>query len=124
MTTWKPLGEEQLLADGQMTEVEVDGTRILLCRVEGSYYALQPFCSHMGGKFKNGSLEGFVVSCPRNASRFDVRDGSVVEWLGRMPGLMRKVVQEIQHPKALRTYPTRVEQGQLWIALEETDGEG
>ncbi len=59
-----------------------------------------------------------MVNCPRNASRFDLRDGSVEVWLGRMPGVRRKVIKGIQPPKALRIYPTRVDEGQLWIDVE------
>ena len=118
MAEWKAMGTETLLDDGAMTEVHVGGSRILLARVDGRYFAVQAFCSHMGGSFARGGLEGYVVCCPRNASQFDVRDGSVVLWLTGMPGVMRKVISEIQQPKALRTYPTRVQDGQVWIEVD------
>lgn len=118
MTNWKPVGPETLLNDGEMEEIKLEEHTILLTRVEGTYYAVQAFCSHMGGKFSGGQMEGFVVRCPRNHSCFDVRDGSVQVWLGRMPGIVRKVAQGVMPPKPLRTYPTRIHEGQVWVALE------
>jgi len=117
MAEWKAVGAEMLLDDGAMTEVRIDGARILLARVHGSYYAVQAFCSHMGGNLMRGGLDGFVVSCPRNVSKFDIRDGHVVTWLSRMPGIVRRVAQGIQPPKGLRTYPIRVQDGRVWVEI-------
>ena len=118
MKTWRPVGTETLLEDGRMTELHLDGQRILLARVQGQYFAVQAFCAHMGGNLEKGNLEGYVVSCPRNTSRFDLRDGSVVVWLGRFPGLVRSMAGKIQHPKSLRTFSPRLHDGQVWVQFE------
>ncbi len=117
MSEWKSIGAEPLLEEGGLAEVKVGGARIVVAKVEGIYYAVQAFCSHMGGAFASGNLEGYVVSCPRNVSRFDVRNGQVVEWLSRMPGVLRQAITCVQHPKALQTYATRVAEGQVWVEV-------
>ncbi len=117
MAEWKAVGAASLLADGAMIEVRVDGVKLLLARVDGVYYAVQAFCSHMGGAFVSGKLEGYIISCPRNRSRFDVRDGSVAEWTPALPGVMRAVVAAVQPPKPLRVYPARAAEGQVWVQM-------
>ena len=117
MPQWKAIGTEKELTEGEMKQVMIGEEKILLACVDGEFFALQSFCSHLGGEFIQGRLEGPVVSCPRNKSKFDVRDGSVVIWLSRFPGLIRKAAGGLMPPKCLRTYPTRVEAGQVWVQV-------
>jgi 3-phenylpropionate/trans-cinnamate dioxygenase ferredoxin component len=115
MAEWKPVGLEKELNEGDMKQVVLGEEKILLAYVGGEYYAVQAFCSHLGGAFIQGRLDGHVVSCPRNKSKFDVRDGSVVIWLSRFPELVRKAAGAVMPPRCLRTFPTRVKSGQVWV---------
>jgi 3-phenylpropionate/trans-cinnamate dioxygenase ferredoxin subunit len=115
MMTWKQIGQEPYMEDDTLKEITIGKERILVAKVDQTYYAVQAFCSHMGGDLLKGGLEGYIVSCPRNRSRFDIRDGQPVVWLERMPGRMQKVVEKIQPPKALAVYPIKVADGQIWI---------
>ena len=117
MLEWIALGADPLPEDDTMQVIQAGEQRILLARVDGRYYAVQPFCSHLGANLLHGRLDGHVVSCPRNASRFDLRDGRCVLWLSRLPGLMRNVASHVMKPKPLRTYPIRHQDGQLWVQV-------
>ena len=64
--------------DGGMKSVEVEGTPIVLCRVEGQVYAVGNLCTHDNGPLSGGSLEGAAIECPRHGARFDVRTGQVI----------------------------------------------
>jgi 3-phenylpropionate/trans-cinnamate dioxygenase ferredoxin subunit len=66
------------LSDGRMTSVEVEGEALLLCRVEGRYYALRDRCSHAEQALSQGRLRGATVYCPLHGARFDVRTGEVL----------------------------------------------
>lgn len=66
------------LAPGRMVAVEVEGQRILLANVDGSYYAIADRCTHAGGSLSKGTLEGSTVTCPRHGAQFDVRTGKAV----------------------------------------------
>jgi len=63
------------LSDGEMIAVEVDGEKLLLCRIEGAYYALRDRCSHADQALSEGRLRGHTVYCPLHGARFDVRTG-------------------------------------------------
>jgi 3-phenylpropionate/trans-cinnamate dioxygenase ferredoxin subunit len=63
------------LQDGQMTQIEVHGVQVLLCRVAGQYYALADVCSHAKQALSEGKLRGYEISCPLHGARFDIRNG-------------------------------------------------
>lgn len=61
--------------DEDMISIELDEEEILICRVEGNYYALSNICSHAHVELVDGELDGCFVTCPLHFSQFDVRTG-------------------------------------------------
>ena len=118
MTDWMPVGSTDMLTDGQMREINVDGQSVLLARVEGAYYATQALCPHLAGHLARGELEGYIVMCPRHHSQFDVRDGHNIEWIPKVPRLARTLAQVVKKPTDLQTFPVRIEDGQVWVRLD------
>lgn len=70
-------GEDEL-ADGEKIAFEIDGRRVMLARVDGSYYAIDAVCTHERAFLDEGSMVGSVVFCPLHYSSFDVRTGCVM----------------------------------------------
>lgn len=52
-----------------------DGVEILICNVDGTFYAIEDVCTHDGAPLDQGTLEGACVTCPRHGATFDVRTG-------------------------------------------------
>lgn len=73
------------LREGEMKRVDAGGVRVLVVRREGEVCALAETCTHLGGPLSEGKLEGDVVQCPWHGSRFNVRDGSVVNGPATFP---------------------------------------
>ncbi len=65
--------------DGEMKELEVDGKKILLARVDGRFYATSAQCPHYGVSLAEGLLCGDRVVCPWHKSVFRVTDGELLE---------------------------------------------
>lgn len=63
---------------GTIKFVEVAGTPIALCNVEGRVFAVGNVCTHDGGPLSGGTLEEQTIECPRHGAKFDVRDGRVL----------------------------------------------
>lgn len=63
---------------GTISVHEVDGVRIALCNVNGSFYAIDDVCTHDGGPLDQGELQGNLVECPRHGAKFDVTSGAAV----------------------------------------------
>jgi 3-phenylpropionate/trans-cinnamate dioxygenase ferredoxin subunit len=66
------------LPPGRVSVHEVDGRRIALCNVNGTFYAIDDVCTHDGGALDQGQLEGELIECPRHGARFDVKTGRPV----------------------------------------------
>lgn len=58
--------------------IEVGGNEIALFNCDGSYYAIDNQCTHVGGPLCEGDLEGYKVTCPWHGAEFDVKTGSVL----------------------------------------------
>jgi nitrite reductase (NADH) small subunit len=53
-----------------------DGTEIALFNIEGTIYALDNSCPHMGGPLGDGEIENCCVTCPWHGWQFDVKTGA------------------------------------------------
>ncbi len=48
---------------------------ILLCNVNGTFYAINNRCPHAGGSFADGCLEGTNIICALHGWEFDITTG-------------------------------------------------
>ncbi|MHB8623230.1 MAG: non-heme iron oxygenase ferredoxin subunit [Sulfuricaulis sp.] len=67
------------LLPGKMKRVDLDGRRILLANVDGSYYAADDTCTHEDASLSQGFLKGEIVKCPLHGSRFNLCTGKVLD---------------------------------------------
>jgi 3-phenylpropionate/trans-cinnamate dioxygenase ferredoxin subunit len=98
------------LAASNKKLVTVDGAAILLVHADGSYYAVDNTCPHMGGSLFEGKLQGTQVTCPRHGSVFDVADGRVIR-----PGTLMFIKVKVHD---ITTYPVRVEGADVLVGIE------
>jgi nitrite reductase/ring-hydroxylating ferredoxin subunit len=73
----KIAGAEDLLP-GQAGAFTVEGRRIALFNVEGTYYAIGDSCTHRGGPLSEGDAQGTKVTCPWHGADFDLKTGAVM----------------------------------------------
>ena len=66
------------ISTGQFKPVEVKGKRLLICRTEGGFHAIDDTCTHDDGPLSDGFLDGNAIECPRHGARFDVTTGKVL----------------------------------------------
>jgi 3-phenylpropionate/trans-cinnamate dioxygenase ferredoxin subunit len=103
MAEYETVARLEEVRPGALHEVEAAGRSLLLANVQGEVYAIAALCTHLEGPLSQGTLEGSVLTCPWHGSRFDVRTG----------GVLNRPATE-----ALATYPVRVEDGDVKVALE------
>jgi len=96
--------------DGEKKKIPVDDKVLMLANIQGTYYAIDDKCPHMGASLSEGSLNGYNIICPRHGSVFDVRTGKAVEG-GKVAFVHIKV-------KDARAYPVKVEGGDILVGLE------
>ena len=67
------------LRDGEMKEVQVGETKVLLIRLRGKFQAVGALCTHYGGPLAEGLLSGERVYCPWHQSVFNALSGDLEE---------------------------------------------
>lgn len=73
------------IAPGTGTVVEAVGKTVALFNLDGTFYALDNKCTHVGGPLGEGKVDGTVVTCPWHGSKFDITTGAVVGPPARRP---------------------------------------
>ncbi len=99
----KPVIPITALQDGEMMACKVDDVDVLLCRVDGQFYATINRCSHARQALDAGRLRGYEVICPLHSARFDIRDGSCKAAPATQP---------------IQTFPVMIEGGKVMVSVE------
>jgi nitrite reductase/ring-hydroxylating ferredoxin subunit len=94
------------LDDGEMIARDVDGVDVLLCKVDGEYYAVANRCSHAQQALATGKLKGHIINCPLHGARFDVRDGRCLAAPATLP---------------IKTFPVTLEGGKVNVTVTADD---
>ena len=92
------------LQNGQMQQIEVANSQILLSRINDQYYATSAFCTHYGAPLAKGVLAGETIVCPWHNACFNAIAGQQKE----PPGL-----------DSLTHFAVRVEGEQVFVRLPE-----
>lgn len=77
MADWTRVAPVTEFPPGSRRVVDVDGERIAVFNLGGSYHAIEDVCSHDGGELSSGELEGHEIVCPRHGASFDLLTGAV-----------------------------------------------
>lgn len=109
------------LAPGTMREVDHEGHHLLVTRVGDEYFVTDARCPHLGGRLAKSTLEGTVITCHLHHSQFDVRDGSCLRWTS-FKGAALTLAELTKHPRALRAYESKVENGIVFVGAEKPAG--
>ncbi len=104
------------LKDGSMKKAKIQKHEILLAKVDGRYYAVDNRCPHFGGDLSQGKLEGTTIVCPRHLSKFDLRDGHVIQWTYWM-GIKLNLAKAFRPPRALKTYSVKEEGAKILVDI-------
>jgi nitrite reductase/ring-hydroxylating ferredoxin subunit len=73
-----PVMSRSGLEEDKPTRTEHNGVPILLVRRGDQVFALAGTCSHFGAPLSDGKLIGESIVCPWHASRFALKDGTVI----------------------------------------------
>jgi len=89
------------LPQGKITEIEFEGKKICVTKLEDTFYGFDAKCPHQGGKLVTGWInEECAVVCPWHRFAFDVKTG-----------------QAKSGGYYVDTYPFKYEEEKLWVGL-------
>ena len=92
---------------GEAKSYQVGDLKIVICNVNGEYFAVNDVCSHDDGELISGNgklIEVCQLGCPRHGARFDVKTGKAT----RMPAIA-----------PIKTYKVKVKGDELEIEIPE-----
>jgi NAD(P)H-dependent nitrite reductase small subunit len=82
--------------------VKIGNTEIAIFNLDGRFLTIENECPHKGGPLCDGIVSGTTVVCPLHGRRFDLESGLAVR---------------ASEPSCVATFPTRVEDGVILVAL-------
>ena len=60
---------------GKPKLVEVNGRKVALFNLDGTFYAIDDFCTHRGAPLSEGEVMGTDVQCPWHGAMFNITTG-------------------------------------------------
>jgi nitrite reductase/ring-hydroxylating ferredoxin subunit len=107
---------------GKMFSTVIDGTKILLSRVDGEVKGVIDKCTHLGMPMRKGKFEGTVITCPFHGSRFDIATGENLDWVtgvmgAPMPKWACKMISLGKKPAPLTTLLVSERDGEVFVVL-------
>ena len=103
MSDFVPVADVTSLPPGHGRTVHVRGRDYSLWTLNGEFFCLDELCQNRGASVGAGSLDGTEGVCPMHGWGFDVRTCQC----GLRPD------------RPARTYPTRVNNGQIEIQIDD-----
>ena len=119
MTWFRTLSKDEL-SEGERQVVRVGAHDLLLICHDGQIYAVARACPHMRLPLKGGKVDDHTITCPWHHSAFDLKTGDVKEW-SPWPPAVGRMLGTLSREKALPIFQTKIEDGQIWIDLEQTE---
>jgi 3-phenylpropionate/trans-cinnamate dioxygenase ferredoxin subunit len=79
------------LKPNQSLTLEVDERFVVVVQLDGKVFCIEDLCTHDGGTFGDGELDGNCIVCPRHGAKFDVRTGAAACMPATEPTLSHQV---------------------------------
>jgi 3-phenylpropionate/trans-cinnamate dioxygenase ferredoxin component len=116
MGTFIVAGKKSDYPVGAMRAIILEGTEVLISNIDGSIYAINNKCPHMGGKLSKGILSGQIVTCPLHGSQFDITTGENIRWL-KGSGILSSLGKAVKHPSNAVKYNVKVDGQQVLVEV-------
>lgn len=86
-----------------MLAMKVNGWQVLVAKIDGGFFAVNDRCTHQASLLSTGRIRRGAVMCPLHGARFEIATGRCIGGTYR----------------SLRTFPLRVTDGELEVALPD-----
>jgi anthranilate 1,2-dioxygenase ferredoxin subunit len=105
MAEFVAVGPADEIAEGAVREYSVGGEEIAVARCDGDLYAFAALCTHAHAYLAEGYVDTdlCLIECPLHGGQFDLATGGV---------------RALPPTEPIKTYPCRVVDGQLEVAVE------
>lgn len=101
---WVPVPDSQSALEPNSTNlINIDGHRIILCRVDDEYFAVSAFCTQDESSLETATLNKYTLSCHNHQGcHYDIRQGSRIA----------------AHGEAIKCYPVKADEKRIMIGID------
>jgi len=75
MAQWKAVMSVQSVPAGRINAISLDGTKVILLKVDGAIVAYEDQCPHEEYPLSLGELDDCILTCSKHLWEFDVTTG-------------------------------------------------
>lgn len=104
MTNWIDLGPTDDYPERRHVCTQAEGEPIIVCQLDGQFYALRNVCPHAGKPLGEGERRGAVIVCPYHGYAYHLKTGQNADCPDEEP--------------PCRTYPVMAEAGRVYVKLD------
>ncbi|WP_149135066.1 non-heme iron oxygenase ferredoxin subunit [Cupriavidus campinensis] len=101
--TWTYIMRQSDLPPGEMRRHEGGPEPVVICHVDGEFFAVQDTCTHGNWALSDGYLEGALLECSLHFGKFCVRTGKA---------------KALPACKPLKVFPIKLEAGNVHVDLD------
>ena len=94
------------IPEGEMEGFELNGVKVGIANVDGTYYAFHDCCTHQQYELTQGFLMGERLTCDFHGASFDLRTGEV---------------KTLPATRPLPMFPLELRDGEIWVAVPDPD---
>lgn len=76
MAEFIKLATTDKISQGKKIKVKIKSMEIMLANFGGKIYAIDNICSHEECGLNEGNLDGYIITCPCHAAKYDIRTGN------------------------------------------------
>ena len=118
MTWTAALPLAQLKKENRQTAV-IQGKKILFLWHNNEVHATDAQCPHLKMSLAKGKInDNCELVCPFHKSAFDLKTGAVACW-SPWPPVLGTLLGKLSTPKSLKIYPTRIDNDEIFVQLED-----
>jgi len=109
--------------------VQAQGLDLVLCNSEGTYYALERRCGHMSAPLEQGTLNGYILTCPMHSAQFSVITGEAInasiprerlppklDGPAAIPAYLAKLMEKVK-TLDVRSFPVSIEGEDIYVEV-------
>lgn len=101
--SWHTLvSESEFPAEGKLS-TKIGGWHVLVAKTDEGFFAVNDRCTHQAALLSTGRIRRGAVMCPLHGARFEMGSGRCIGGAY----------------KDLRTFPVRVEEGQIQVSVPD-----
>jgi nitrite reductase/ring-hydroxylating ferredoxin subunit len=112
---------------GGLMLVQAKGIEMVLGNFEGTFYALERRCGHMSAPLEQGTLSGYILTCPMHSAQFSIVTGEAINAAilrTRVPpkidgptavsGYLARLMENVK-TMGVRTFPVTIEGSEIFV---------